>query len=189
MKQHISTIRTYVTERSELFVGIGVVGFLVGIVIVVALVNHFSGPNIVYQPVKACELFTPDEAQDLLGDGVISVDTKEPIISETTATSKCSYTDGNPNGADTMVVAAVAIRSAINDEGVSQNKTDFSKAKSNSSVTNVEDMGDSAFFNATLGQLNVYEDKTWTILSYGLGSAPETNTLEKAKELARIVLD
>lgn len=188
MNKQLKHIKTYVNDRSELFVGIAVVAVLVGIVIAVAIISHLNGPNIVYQPVKACDLFTPAEAQSLLGDKVISVDTKDPVISKTTATSKCSYTDGNPNGADSMLVAAVAIRSAINDEGISQNKADFTKAKSATGLTTVSDVGESAFFNPSLGQLNVYDDKKWTIISYGLGSSPESNTIEKSKELAQKVL-
>ncbi len=186
---HIETSKKYITERSEVFVGVGVVAVLAAVVGIVVLIVNLNGPNIVYQPSKACDLFTPAEAQSLLGDRVISVDTtKEPQISGSVATSKCSYTNETAD-ATNIIVAAVAVRSGINDEGVIKNSDDFAAAKANNSSGSIQGIGESAYFNQSVGQLNVLDKKNWIIISYGYGASPESNTPEKAVELARLVLD
>lgn len=187
LARYLLLIKTYVTQRSELFVGIGVVAALFSLVGIVVLVNQLSGPRIEYKPVKACDLLTPAEAQSLLGEQINGVDKNEPTITGDLATSKCSYSDLNA-GADNMKVAAVAVQSGINDDGVSKNKSDFSTANAQPGIETVTGIGDMAFYNPTSGQLNVFDDRDWIILSFGIGSKPEQNTLESVSELARKVI-
>lgn len=156
-----------------------------GILIALFIFNNPS--KIVYQPVNACTLLTPAKAQDLLGDKVISIDTKGAAISGDIAVSKCSYTDSNPV-AEQMIVAAIAVRSGVNDKGTAQNKTDFATAAAQPYNQPVQHIGDAAFFNPRLGQLNVLRGRSWILLSYGLGSAPQANTIDKTIELAHEVL-
>ncbi len=184
-KQYFSNAKTYVSERSDLFVGIGVVAGLLAIVGVVVLVNELSGPQIVYQPVKACDVFTPAEAQSLLGEKINNTEKNNPQISGNFAVSKCGYSDLNSQA---MRVAAVTIRTGINDEGVAKNKADFATAQATNSNEDVASLGDSAFFNAIAGQLNVLKAGNWYIFSYGVGDSPEQNTLDDALLLARKVL-
>lgn len=187
MKKHIQTVKQYIKERSDTFIGASVLGGLVAIVFIVIAVNHFSGPVVIYQPAKACDLFTPAEAQDLLGDKVISVEANDPVIKDDFATSKCGYSDSNEQQ-DQMRVAAVAIRSAINDEGHLQNQDDFAKAKSNNIVDTIPGVGDDAYFNRNSGQMNILDDKKWIILNFGNSAAPETNTAEDALKFAKKVV-
>lgn len=184
-RQYLHTAKTYIAERSDLFVGIGVVAGLLAIVGIVVLVNELSGPQIVYQPVKACEAFTPAEAQSLLGEKINNTEKNEPQISGNFGVSKCGYSDLNSQA---MMVAAVTIRSGINDEGVAKNKSDFAQSNAVNASEDVPGIGDSAFFNGKAGQLNVFKGKSWYIFSYGLGDSPEQNTLEKSLELARKVV-
>lgn len=187
VKKYVKSTKRYIADRSELFVGIGVVGGLFAVIGIIALAVHLSGPRIVYQPVGACDLLTPAKAQDLLGDKVINTNTNKPTIEENIATSKCGYTDENPL-VDQMKIAAIAVRSAINDEGDAQNKTDFAKAKSQAGMEPVNGIGESAFFNVSSGHLNVLSGHVWLIANYGLASSASENTLEKATELAKKVL-
>lgn len=187
LKSYLQTAKTYITERSELFVGIGVVAFLFGIVGVVVLVNHLSQPQVVYTPTRACDLLTPSEAQELLGEKINSVDKNKPEIKENVAVSKCSYTDLNTDLSQ-MIVAAVAVRSGINDEGTAQNKNEFTSAKAAKTSEKVPEFGENAFFNTSNGQLNVLRDHDWIVVSYGVGANPEQNTIEKVSELTRKVL-
>lgn len=181
--------KKYIVEHNELFIGIAIVAGIVIVVAAITIITQLSGPRITYQPVKACDLFTPSEAQKLIGgERVIGVDTKNPVIDGDTATSKCSYTDDN-TVQDQMIVAAVAIRSAINDEGVAKNKDDFATARANNAVDTVTGLGEDAYYNKVNGQLNILSDKKWIIISYGKGSSPQDNTPEKAVELARVVLN
>lgn len=186
MNNLIKTTKTYITTHKR-----DSIISLVLILIVVGLVSLFIYNNrshVVYQPSNACDMLTPAKAQDLLGEKVISVDTKGAVVTDDIAISKCSYTDANENK-DFMIVAAIAVRSGINDKGVQQNKTDFSTSRANGTVEDVKNLGDSAYFNPVRGQLNILDDKRWIIISYGVGAAPETNTLDKAIELANVVLD
>jgi hypothetical protein len=88
-----------------------------------------------------------------------------------------------------MIVAAMTVRSGINDKGVEQNKTEFSVGRPHKNIEIVKDLGDNAYFNQTLGQLNILDGRKWIILSYGVGSAPEANTVDKAVELAHKIID
>lgn len=186
LKKYLKAAKTYIAERSDLFVGIGVVAGLVAIVGIIALAVQLSGPQIVYQPAKACELLTPARAQDLLGDKVYSTDSNNPIIKDNVATSKCAYTD---QSADQMRIAAVAVRSGINDEGDAKNRAEFAQAKKTiTTASEVKGLGESAFFNASNGQLNILTGHMWLITNYGSASTAEANTLEKATELAHKVL-
>ena len=160
---------------------------ILGIVLVISVVVLFvrnSSPKIVYQPANACDLITSTEAKELLGSNALNSTANSPVISGDTATSRCGYTDGNPD-TENMIVAAIIVRSGVNDKGVEQNKTEFVAGKPSENVEIVKNVGDSAYFNQKLGQLNILDGQKWIILSYGVGSAPEANTLDKAIELAR----
>ena len=186
MKNSIQTAKTYITtHKRESVIG------LVLLLIVAGLISLFIYNNvsrIVYKPTNACDMLTPAKAQDLLGDKVISVDTKGAAVSGDIAISKCSYTDSNENK-DLMIVAAVAVRSGINDAGVLKNKRDFAASKANDTVENIENLGDSAYFNPLRGQLNILDGRRWIIVSYGIGVSPETNTADQAIMLANTILD
>lgn len=188
LQKHYHTIRHYVIKHNEQVIGISIVSGLILLIVVIAIVVQMSGPRVVYQPQEACTLFTPAEAQQLLGENIIGSDPQDPEIIDNVATSRCSYTDENPDAAQ-MLVAAVAVRSAINDDGLMRNKDEFAAAKANNNADIVTGIGDSAFFNKTNGQLHVLDDKSWIILSYGIGSDQQSNTPEKVSELAKLVVD
>ncbi len=187
MKKYVDHVKQYVKANSDAVVGASVVAGLFAIVAIVALISHFSGPMIVYQPAKACEWFTVDEARSLLGEDVLNTESNKPVIDGDVAVSKCGYTDTNGNS-DAMKVAAVAIRSGINDAGQAKNETDFAAAKSSNIVDDITGIGDAAYFNKTSGQLNVLNDKKWIIINYGFGATPEANTAEDAIIVAKKVL-
>lgn len=188
MKQRIQSVATFVTDHKKiLLISTASIFALVVVVLLVALFIYNNPQKIVYQPTKACDLLTPLKAEDLLGNKVISVDTKAPVITDNLAVSKCSYTDSNPVK-DAMRVAAVAVRSGINDKGVGQNKSDFATNKPATNVEAVNGLGESAYFNHALGQLNILDGRRWIIVSYGVGSAPEANTVNDAVSLAHKIL-
>ena len=187
-QNYFQTSKTYIRERSELFIGIGVVVALVAITGIVALIINLNGPHIVYQPTKACDLLTPEKAGSLLGEKVISVDSNAPQISGNVAQSKCSFTDANTD-TDKLMVAAVAVRSAINDEGDIQNKNEFAAARANNNTDTVTGIGDSAYFNKTNGLLHVLKGHNWFIISFGVGSDQANNTVDNDVKLAQKLLN
>lgn len=148
--------------------------------------GHFS--KYVYTPTNACTVFSPDKAIDLIGDKVVNVTTnsKEVAISGDLGTSSCGYTDEKED-MNAMTVAAVKIRSAINDNGAILNKSDFTKARASNEVEIVTGVGDEAFYNTATGLMHVYNNRDWYILNFGLGSDPTSNTVEKTTELARAI--
>lgn len=185
MNYHVQTTITYAWAHKKALTISAAIVFVC--IILLALFIYNNPQVVVYQPTDACNLFTPTKAQSLLGDKVISLNTTTPLLSGNVATSKCSYTDSNPDKTK-MLVAAIAVRSGVNDKGVQQNKIDFTAAKPTQGVESVSNLGDSSYFNQRLGQLNILDGRKWIILSNGLGSSPETNTLDKAVQLAKKVL-
>jgi hypothetical protein len=178
-----------VAHKKEYMIGAGVVlGSLALIIAIIALFVQNGAPKIDYQPAAACDLFTAAEAKTLLGARALNSTSKSPVISGNTAVSNCGYTDGSTD-TENMIVAAMTVRSGINDKGVEQNKTEFSVGRPHKNVEIVKDLGDNAYFNQTLGQLNILDGRKWIILSYGVGSTPEANTVDKAVELARKIID
>lgn len=188
MKQYLVTAKAYVANHKIEF--ITATSILVALVVIggaITLYVRATTPNVVYQPAKACDLFNFAEAKELLGEKLLTTTTQSPVISDDTAVSKCGYTDGNPD-MNNATVAAIVVRSGINDEGVAQNKKEFAAGKPSQNVEAVKDLGDDAYFNQELGQLNILNDKRWIIISYGTGAAPQANTVDKAIILAKKVL-
>jgi hypothetical protein len=189
MKERFEAAKAYAQERrSELLIGLAVV---LGIGILIAgiiLVIYNNTPKVDYPPVAACELFTDEEASELLGENAVISTSTAPVVSGNTATSRCGYTDGNPQIQD-MIVAAMTVRSGVNDNGVEQNKTEFAANRASDTVDAVENIGDSAYFNRELGQLNVLNGRDWIILSYGVGEEPTANTLDDALKFAKIIVN
>lgn len=157
---------------------------VIAVVIVIVLLIQAAQPKIVYQPAVACELLTQEEAKEMLGDNVLHQNPANPTLQDNVATSKCSYTDTNPEQ-NQMLVAAVAVRSGVNDDGTAKNTREFAAAAKARGLEAVDHIGDTAFFNPELGQLNVLQGHDWIIVSYGVGAAPKENKLDKAIELAQ----
>ena len=173
--------------RKEFIIG-GIV--VVAVIAMIATIVFFianSGPKVDYPPTVACDTLTTLEAQELLGNSAFKSADDPAVISGDLATSRCGYTDGSAN-IETMIVAAVILRAGINDKGVEQNKTEFEQGIPTQGVDNVNDLGDSAYFNRANGQLNVLKDTNWYIFSYGQGTAPENNTIEDVIALAHKVI-
>ncbi len=190
MNQDLQTTKEYlIAHKIEIAIGVAVTVSLVALIgnIVFFVGKSNTKPEIVYQPADACEMFTREEAKELLGERLLRATTQKPAQTANTAVSKCGYTDGNPE-AENMIVAAVVVRSGINDEGTQLNKTDFAKAKPKDNVKTVKDLGEDAYFDEKLGQLNVLRGHEWIILSYGVGEAPSLNTVDQAVELAHKVI-
>lgn len=188
MNHYISVAEDFITSHRKKIITSTWIALGVVVIATTALLFLYNIPKDAYQPVKACDLFTPAEAQDLLGDKVISIDTPEPVITEDTATSKCSYTDNNPNKSRMMLVA-IAVRSGLNTKGIDLNKADFTANKPSKNTEPVKNLGDSAYFNKELGQLNILDGRQWIKLSYGTGETPQDNTLDDVVKLAKKVLN
>lgn len=174
------------SKNKDLLIGVAICAVAAALIVGVVVFAR-QQTKLVYQPLKACELLTANEAGLLLGSQAINGTKSEPQLSGNTAISKCAYSDSNQD-MNKMIVAALTVRSGINDNGKTQNTSEFTIAAKGNEVESVEGIGDAAFFNSSRGQLNVLKDEQWFIISYGTGLAPETNTLDKTVELARLAL-
>lgn len=188
MNQYIKTAKKFISiHKKELTIVAAAAIGLLAVVVLITLVTRSAAPNVVYQPVEACKLFTSIEANKLLRVTAIESTNSQPVITKDTAVSKCGYTDGNTE-VNAMKVAAVIVRSGINDAGVLQNQSEFASGKTGDLIEAVKGVGDSAYFNKGNGQLSVLDGRNWIIISYGVGSAPQNNSKDDAVELASIVV-
>ncbi len=179
--------KQFILTRKELVIGVAFVLAIIAIIAAIALLVQSSKPNIVYQPAKACELLNISDAQSLMGTATFNSQNRAPVVSGDLATSNCGYTDGNTD-TENLIVAAIMVRSAINDNGNEQNRTEFKAGRPSKNIQVIDGVGDSAYFNENLGQLNILDGNNWIILSYGLGSEPQANTIEQVLELANVVI-
>lgn len=189
MNKYFQKIKTYVTTSpgKEIAVGVAIILSFACLIIAIVSLIMASGPKIDYQPAVACNLLTKDEAREMLGQDVLGGERKNPTLSNDVATSKCAYTDMNKDP-QAMLVAAVAVQSAVTDKGIQRVKAEFAASKIGKNTETVTWLGDSAYFNPALGQLNILDGRNWIIVSYGAGESPENNTLEQATELAQKVI-
>lgn len=188
MNNHIQSAKKYyISHKKDIIMATTVTVSIILVAIAVIYVLNDTKSKVVYQPANACDLFTPGEAKELLGNATIHSGVGTPVVSGNTASSNCGYTDGNAD-TDNLIVAAIIVRSGINDMGVEQNKNEFKSNLSDNNIKVIENMGDSAFFNQERGQLNILDGRKWIILSYGPGSAPETNTVENVARFAQKII-
>jgi hypothetical protein len=190
MREYFQKAKEYVVDHKKQFIIGGSIVFVVAIgLLLLALYSYNTRqPSIVYEPANACALLTLNEAKTLLGDKTINGVNQTPVQSGDLTLSKCGYSDGLPDVSN-AVVAAIIVRSGINDAGIALNKAQFTAGKPSAGIQDVAGIGDSAYFNVGLGQLNILKDSTWIIVSYGSGSAPQGNSLADTEKLAKLVLN
>lgn len=167
---------------------IRVAGLAVIVLFIGALFVYDRTPHYTYQPAKACDLLTPSMAMDILGDKVINHEANKPVVSGNTAVSKCSYSDQNAEQSQ-MKVVAIAVRSAVEDEGMIENKRDFEGVKKVDETQSVSGLGSAAFYDTTRGQLNVIDGRNWLIINISAGGEEiKAAPMEEAVSLARKVI-
>lgn len=164
-------------------------GALLGAAILGSLFVYNNQAKVIeldYNPVVACTLLTKDEAKELLGGNVIDTNKNAVSVTESKATSKCSYSDDNSGN---MAVIGLAVRSAVTKAGVEENRRDFVASKAANKIETVDGIGDEAFFIPVNGQLNILKGRAWILITYGVGDDKSTYTLENAKKVATKVIN
>jgi hypothetical protein len=192
MKQYFEKAKEYVQDHKKEFTVGGSVALAIAFIIFgLALYSYNTAiPKVVYEPAVACQLLTLGEAKELLGPQAVNGISTNPTQTGYVATSKCSYSDGKFETTDAAnaIVLAIIVRSGINDKGIALNKSQFANGKPTDNVETVNDLGDGAYFNKTLGQLNILKESTWIVISYGPGASPAMNTVEDAVAAAKKIL-
>lgn len=190
MNIYIQKIRSYAATHQDTLTTAAVIAVLALLVVsVLAYLAFFEGKaKVVYRPTPACEMFAASAARELFGQAALKTVTTQPVIDGHVAVSQCGYTDGNSD-VDNARVAALVVRSGIDDEGVLQNKTEFVEGQPTKHVVVLRQLGDGAYYDQTKGQLNILDEKNWLLLSYGVGSDPSSNSLDDVMAMAGVILD
>lgn len=190
MKRYVTRVKEYVfTNPRKVKIALVAFGILLGAAILGGLFIYNNQSKIIeldYNPVVACTLLTKDEAKELLGRNVIDTNKNAVSVTQSRATSKCSYSDDNGGN---MAVIGLAVRSAVTKAGIDENKRDFAASKAANQVETVEGVGDEAFYLPANGQLNILKGRAWLLITHGVGDDKSTYTLENAKKVATKVID
>ncbi len=190
MKRYVTRAKDYVLTNPRrvkiALISFGVL-FACGVLSALYIYNNQSKViELDYNPVVACTLLTNSEAKEILGPNIIDSNKNDVTVTQTRATSKCSYSDKN---IDNMAVIGLAVRSAITKEGIEENKHDFAASRAANKVEPVAGIGDEAFYIPANGQLNILKGRAWILITYGFGDDTATYTLENAKKVAAKVID
>lgn len=138
-----------------------------------------------FQIVDACEIFTLEEAQTILGGTTTKGESGETADSNDDLTvSSCTYTN-DPGTVDGIKIASVMARSPKSEAGVESNRSQFDPLPEG--TEEVTGVGEMAFWNPELGQLNVLKSDVWLIISSG-GNTPSLYTLADAQAVANVVV-
>lgn len=190
MKRYVTRVKEYVlTIPKKAKIALIAFGALLGAAILGSLFVYNNQAKVIeldYNPVVACTLLTKDEAKELLGGNVIDTNKNAVSVTESKATSKCSYSDDNSGN---MAVIGLAVRSAVTKAGVEENRRDFVASKAANKIETVDGIGDEAFFIPVNGQLNILKGRAWILITYGVGDDKSTYTLENAKKVATKVIN
>lgn len=149
--------------------------------------SSFSSKYIVSD---SCELLTQELANETLGGNTTKSDTSSIGGStDDMLISACSYSldktpdDGNPT--DTITVTLL-VRSAKTAVGAASNQSQFAIYPEDSEA--VDGIGQSAYWKQNVGQLNVYLNNNWYIISIG-GTNTVSHNIDDAKALASKMLN
>ncbi len=143
---------------------------------------------------KACQIFSSDKAQELLGPNATEYEnTNEPTssYSDDIVTSRCTYTDQEYNDsskAEIQKLASLTLRSPRTDAGKTANQAVFADGAMPVGAEKVDGYGDAAFWNNEYGQLNILKAGQWYILEYG-SLLPESRSLGDTQKFADILED
>ena len=176
-------------KKSYLFTGIAILVVVGGAVAFMAMGSSSkddskSKSKVAYVAVDACKTFTLDEAKKLLGDKATAGSNTPATKGQDVQVSTCSYVNNASTVAE-IKTATVLYRSGLNADGAASNKSGF---EANMTKETVDGYGEHAYWDASLGQLNIHKGNDWIIVSMG-GTNPKDYTVADAKLVADQVLN
>jgi hypothetical protein len=133
---------------------------------------------------RACQIFTSAEAQDLLDSSVKAGQNLVSTASPDLNISTCTYTQ---SGVANRNSASLLVRVPTTDKGITSNNNEFGPLKP-TTVQDVSGYGDSAYWDAEHGQLNILKNNNWYILSFG-AAVPSSRSLEQTRQMADLLID
>jgi hypothetical protein len=139
-------------------------------------------PDYPTQAKKACEVLTADIAKTLLGSvGDESAPAPDPGSAGVNVSS-CVRAN-TVVGFDKTRSVSLLMRVATSQTGAESNESVFTTGSLPTGAQQVDGYGDKAFWNPAFGQLNIFENGNWYILSSGQID-PRTHTLADTLKLA-----
>ena len=145
-----------------------------------------------FTSLQACDVFTLDDAKKALGDTAQKSDISSPSASsDMIEVTQCLYEQ--PMG-DTLASiksqkqASLLVRGAKDQAGVDSNDSVFKGSNKPVGMLDVSGYGDAAFWNPQFGQLNIYKNGNWYILSVG-PITPTDKKIEDAKAQADVLIN
>jgi hypothetical protein len=173
----------------------GVLIILIVVALIISYIDNHKKPTATVDTNKdPCAFFTLTDAQKLLGKSAQKGGVP-PIArssSKDTDITTCSYTQptasisGGP--VSTPNTTAVVVGTPKTNLGKNLNDYEFNQYLPTTSAEVVSGYGDKAYWDSTLGVLNVYKNNKWVIISNGSIKSPQNRTLDDAKKLADIVV-
>lgn len=138
---------------------------------------------------QACSIFTLADAKQVLGDGAKGGVSPPDSSSDDLAVSSCIYTQSTGPSApvSSTKTASLLMRKPKTDDGKQSNIDQFGQLKPHG-VQDVSGYGNSAYWDAQHGQLNILKNGTWYIISNG-PVTPSARTLDGAEQLAALLID
>jgi hypothetical protein len=131
---------------------------------------------------KACDLFTLSDAKKILGANTKASNStsNSAAHSPDSSVTTCAYSN-------TAVTATVLARAALTSTGIASNKNGFNQDKIAYKGTTVSGIGDKAYYNTDLGQLEVLKGNYLLFVTSG-GLMPADHSQTQATQIAQVVL-
>lgn len=138
---------------------------------------------------QACSIFTLADAKQLLGDTAKGGENPISNSSGDLVVTTCTYTqdEGNNAPVSSRKSATLLVRAPKTSAGAASNQRQFGPLRPDT-AQDVVGYGDSAYWDADHGQLNILKHDSWYILSYG-PVTPTDRTLDETKNLADTLIN
>jgi hypothetical protein len=183
-------------KNSGLVIGGAVV--VIAAIIIGAVVTHkgndsssWSNPkgrtsstqtSTMYKAVAACKAFTLSDATAILGQGTKagSNNGSSDTASDDVAVSTCSYSGASGITVEDTKTITVLARAAKTKAGADSNESVFGANKP-AGKQDVSGVGDAAFWDAQLSQLDILQHHNWYIIGNMSGTHADSGTVEVSK--------
>ncbi|HWZ66090.1 MAG TPA: hypothetical protein VNX65_04875 [Patescibacteria group bacterium] len=135
---------------------------------------------------KACDLFTPDDAKQIMGPNTVST-AGTAASNMATGNSDISVTTCTYNNTGTSTTATVLVRSALTSDGKTSNQAGYAQDKKMYKGSDVSTVGETAYYDTDLGQLEFIKGNNWIIVTSG-GFGAANHSQAQATQIAQIML-
>jgi hypothetical protein len=136
----------------------------------------------IYKVVAACKAFTLTDATAILGQGTKAGTSNgsSDTASDDVAVSTCSYSGASGITVEDTKTVTLLSRSAKTKAGADSNDSVFGASKP-AGKQDVSGVGDAAFWDSQLSQLDILQHHNWYIIGNMSGTHADSGTLDVSK--------